>query len=875
MLDLSLLDLTQATALSGPNLARSLRKCASGQLLPIAKMREAILQDLQADYPRRFRDNDVERAVAALWPVTMLTTPELPMLDVLFKQLMQPDGDLIGYRDNQVQAYCRACARLDPSVWVGWHLIGRVTEAPRLELHDLARIVSKQQAFYAPRPVEGKPVAENHVHLGGAHGDHVPLLALLVEPYVGLKQDRLSNAASSMLSADQLAELRALFATLLLHCATLDNPQPRPEKRKEAESKCQACLRTSASQQLPPYASLTTYSDWASGSNKTDAVDLRAALARSYQDGNAEQAWLWFLLWLWRLYRRPHSPPWLRAALLYLVVSLHGFRRSLVMDGLGLTQFVRFYRSKGRQQLGKRWQTRNAIWRLMPGPEDLAELKFGPDRAHKEWLIKLAEQLAGTAAAIAPLTAQQHAAWRDLAQRWHGCFHFSRKSTPPDRPVDTMPQRCDIWNTAAALHKRLTVECSWHHWPGRGLPDDQLLPMRWIRGLDVAGDENATPTELYAPALRWLRTGLIRHLPLQPPTRGLHFSIHAGEDYAHPLSGLRRIDETVRFCEMGNGDRLGHALALGVDPKTWLEHHGDIVLPLDEHLDNLVWAWHYAVRMSGRLPLAGAVLPGLERRIQRFVGELDWTRPDPGQHVSPDQLHRVWQLRRNSALHLQNIRAEIHPGGLENFDEFALAAPDWKLLLEQEGPAVCLFWRRYDALFLRQPVKLMNVCVRHDTNLPPHWPENKCDTKLLLHDTLSDEELEFMHALQDFLLDEYDQIGLMIEANPTSNVYIARLREHAEHPIFRWYPPDESTLAPQQCNNRFGLRRGPIRVCVNTDDPGIMPTTLRTEFALLREAAVQSHGVSRTDAEAWVERLRQLGIDEFRRNHEPVFGRSL
>ncbi len=51
-----------------------------------------------------------------------------------------------------------------------------------------------------------------------------------------------------------------------------------------------------------------------------------------------------------------------------------------------------------------------------------------------------------------------------------------------------------------------------------------------------------------------------------------------------------------------------------------------------------------------------------------------------------------------------------------------------------------------------------------------------------------------MHALQDYLLDQYDRQGLLIEANPTSNVYIARLQGYHEHPIFRWSPPDESVL---------------------------------------------------------------------------------
>ena len=151
----------------------------------------------------------------------------------------------------------------------------------------------------------------------------------------------------------------------------------------------------------------------------------------------------------------------------------------------------------------------------------------------------------------------------------------------------------------------------------------------------------------------------------------------------------------------------------------------------------------------------------------------------------------------------------------------------------------------------------------------PHSQNTVCRVELF-NDTDTPAELEFMHALQDYLLDRYESMGLIIEANPTSNVYSARLKQHSEHPIFRWHPPEESVLVPGGEHNRHNLRRGPIRVLVNTDDPGIMPTTLRTEFLLLREAALE-RGIGRTIAERWLETLRQYGIEQFHRNHLPVF----
>ena len=53
--------------------------------------------------------------------------------------------------------------------------------------------------------------------------------------------------------------------------------------------------------------------------------------------------------------------------------------------------------------------------------------------------------------------------------------------------------------------------------------------------------------------------------------------------------------------------------------------------------------------------------------------------------------------------------------------------------------------------------------------------------------------------------------------------------------------------------------------------PQSCATTLRTEYALLREAAIDL-GISRTVAETWL-RLARAGVDQFLRNHQPVFTR--
>lgn len=58
------------------------------------------------------------------------------------------------------------------------------------------------------------------------------------------------------------------------------------------------------------------------------------------------------------------------------------------------------------------------------------------------------------------------------------------------------------------------------------------------------------------------------------------------------VDGLRAIDEAIHFLDLRCGDRLGHALALGVDVDKWYEGKSNrILISKQEYLDNIVWLY--------------------------------------------------------------------------------------------------------------------------------------------------------------------------------------------------------------------------------------------------------------------------------------------
>ncbi|MEZ9548543.1 hypothetical protein AB4207_19845, partial [Vibrio crassostreae] len=138
-----------------------------------------------------------------------------------------------------------------------------------------------------------------------------------------------------------------------------------------------------------------------------------------------------------------------------------------------------------------------------------------------------------------------------------------------------------------------------------------------IRGFDVAGNENHLPIEVFAPTLRVLRSAKFSSQGMFGTRIERPFlTVHAGEDYSHLLSGLRNIDEAVVFCDFQQGDRIGHALALGVNPRQWLKRQQTAYLPMGEHLDNLVWAHQRAIEVLQLSSQFTGVLPLLEQKIQ-------------------------------------------------------------------------------------------------------------------------------------------------------------------------------------------------------------------------------------------------------------------
>lgn len=260
-----------------------------------------------------------------------------------------------------------------------------------------------------------------------------------------------------------------------------------------------------------------------------------------------------------------------------------------------------------------------------------------------------------------------------------------------------------------------------------------------LRGFDVCTDERAIPTWVLKPLFRYVQEAgrqasqvLSRHagIPVSPPRT----TVHVGEDWTHLAGGLRRITEALEHLGLRDGDRLGHAMALGRDPRTWVEDVGRVAVPRGEYLMNLLWEWKVTNEHGVGVPggRGSTLYYEVERLSEAVFGE-------------PHTPGKLLQFRRCLFSEVALRRAGF-PDGPRGLRPAA------------DGSTQDLV-RRY----LRDPGVF-------DASRRLEWVEPNPAV---------------LESLQHHLQRRLQRRGITVETNPSSNLLIGDLDDLTEHPFFR------------------------------------------------------------------------------------------
>lgn len=320
-----------------------------------------------------------------------------------------------------------------------------------------------------------------------------------------------------------------------------------------------------------------------------------------------------------------------------------------------------------------------------------------------------------------------------------------------------------------------------------------------ITAIDCAGNELDTPPEVFGVLYRRCRREGIEN-----------FTYHAGEDFEHLLGGVRAIFDAMNFLGLGNGNRIGHATAIGLAPDTWLRRapHA-IYLSRGQWLENLLFLRLVAINNQNSC----ISLPHLEEKIAQITHEIFNEQVHTqllgkfylSRDLSPDIVKRY--LVDPNCLYFGWRNEEYNRIKKEDYETLNLLKKRWF------DPEVIA---RYEC---KQPYSLKEI--------PRDW----------------------LLEAQQYVQAEVAERQIVIETLPTSNVRIGHYDDISDHHIFRWIGVPTRTI----------LGDHSMLVALGSDDPGIFATDMRNELYHLFSSLVCDHQYTVDDAFYQVVKINENG----------------
>ena len=385
----------------------------------------------------------------------------------------------------------------------------------------------------------------------------------------------------------------------------------------------------------------------------------------------------------------------------------------------------------------------------------------------------------------------------------------------------------------------------------KGLIGSSYLCSR-IRGIDACSREIGCRPETFATQFRYLRGNLVPNL-YQPQTvrywPKLRATYHVGEDFLDLTDGLRAIDEAICFLNLSQGDRLGHALALGISPQQYYRVKDNTVwLPAQDLLDNLVWLLHRSLEWDIEVP--GSLRENLRLRAQQLLDTIYPSKGDESTNITLRTYYEAWHLRSDDPELYWNNRFG---------DKHAKRAIEDRFLMLDQSYKRAMLDRRKDSkgidfrTLLRRSNSIFQTLFRYHFGYKERVEGEKPVCFVATPDYAT-----VLEQLQVRMMEKIMVEGIAIECNPSSNHLIGTFDRYEQHPIFRF--------------NHFGLGHlesinfsSQIRVSVNTDDLGVFDTSIENEYALLFGALCTKRDAmgrpvhSHDEILAYIEHLRTMG----------------
>lgn len=361
-----------------------------------------------------------------------------------------------------------------------------------------------------------------------------------------------------------------------------------------------------------------------------------------------------------------------------------------------------------------------------------------------------------------------------------------------------------------------------------------------IYGIDAANIEIGCRSEVFAHVFRYLKNYRYYNPNIKLGINNFHEigqTFHVGEDFLDLLDGIRAIDEVLRFLNFGQGDRLGHALAMGIDPINYYEiKENIIILPKQIFLDNIVWA--LCKKDEVKIEVSSSLCAELENLFRKYYIEIyfDNVIDKDLKFITYRDYYEAWKLRGDSPYPYLEIDKN---GKLKMLSLSFLEKSRFNESIEAvEARKNIIAKKLYKEYHFNEKVK------RKGNEMMEYKIYNK-------------EYITLVERLQQKMQEEIARKNIYIETNPTSNILIGSIDKYIKHPILKF--------------NDYGLVKNSnsfqISVSINTDDQGIFATRLENEYALIVLALLKekdengNYIYNQEDIYEWIDRVRQRGLE--------------
>lgn len=432
----------------------------------------------------------------------------------------------------------------------------------------------------------------------------------------------------------------------------------------------------------------------------------------------------------------------------------------------------------------------------------------------------------------------------------------------------------------------------------------------YISGIDAASREHITPPEVFASVFNYIRASIeisrisfdnkIHIEKYQTASKHFQFTFHVGEDFRDIVTGMRSIVEAVLFLGLKKGDRIGHALALGLQHNQWARKKRRIFTSKEEQFDNAVFAYFILNIFSS------------EREMKEYFHQraLQLGNEIYQAEFTIDNYINAWLLRRNCPLNLKsfldrfsnvsstnqqentfthlnsnqideivkllginifdkNIKNKYKENG-EKCAKISIKSDDEeyqiksfryltqsKLYFEKSLPDLFKDTENYKDELSRRYKWAQTDAIAWEIYLRYHYDRDlKKRAKKKIDEPMR--SLKYTEVLQDLILENIiSKRDIIIEVMPSSNVLNSYIEDYDKHPIFRFKP-----VAGLDEFNKYGIRKNPIKVIINTDNPGFQATSYVNELFLIYNASLKL-GYSDEKIEQYIKEIVELGNSIF------------